>query len=71
MTIRQEIHAYIDDITESKLIALKPLLFALADESIVIERDLTEGERAMIAKGMAEYEANPDSFIPLSEFNPL
>jgi len=65
MTIRQEIYAYINDISESKLLALKPLLSALADESIVIERDLTEGERAMISKGMSEYEANPNSFIPL------
>ena len=67
MTIRQEIFAYINDISESKLLALKPLLSALADESIVIERDLTEGERAIISKGMAEYGANPNSFIPLEE----
>ena len=67
MTIRQEIYAYINDISESKLIALKPLLSALADESIVIERDLTEGERAIISRGMAEYEANPDSFISLEK----
>ena len=67
MSVRQEIHAFIDDISESKLIALKPLLFALADETIVIERDLTEEERILFAHGMAEYEANPDSFIPLDK----
>ena len=67
MTVRQEIHAYIDDIPESKLMALKPLLSALADEAIVIEYDLTEEERTMIAKGMAEYEANPDSFVTFDE----
>jgi hypothetical protein len=65
MTIRQEIKNYIDDISESKLLALKPLLFALADESVIIERDLTAEERALIVQGMAEYESNPDSFIPL------
>ncbi len=67
MTIRQEIHTYIDDISESKLIALKPLLFALADESIVIERNLTEEERANITNGMADYAANPNNFVPLSD----
>ena len=67
MTVRQEIHSYIDDIPESKLIVLKPLLFALADESIVIEYDLTNEERSLIAQGMAEHENNPDSFIPLDK----
>jgi hypothetical protein len=67
MTVRQEIHAYIDDISENKLIALKPLLSALADESIIIERDLTEEERNIIAKGMLEYESTPDSFIPIDK----
>jgi len=63
--LRQEIHTYIDDIPENKLMALKPLLFALADDSIVIESNLTDEERELVAAGMAEYEANPDSFIPL------
>ena len=67
MTVKQEIHAYIDDISESKLIALKPLLLALADESVIIEQNLTEEEHAAVAKGIAEYEANPNSFIALSE----
>jgi hypothetical protein len=67
MTLRQEIFACIDDIPESKLIALKPLLYALADDSIVIETDLTQKEREIIAEGMAEYRANPNSFVPLNE----
>ena len=65
MTMRQEIHACIDNISESKLIALKPLLFALADESIVIERNLTEEEQSLIEQGMSEYARNPNSFVPL------
>ena len=67
MTVKQEILAYIDDIPESKLIALKPLLFALADESIVVESNLTDEERTLINAGMAEYEANPHSFVPLDK----
>jgi hypothetical protein len=69
MTIRQEIHNCIEDISESKLIVLKPLLFALAEESIVIENNLTDEERILFAQGMAEYEKNPDSFISLENVN--
>ena len=39
----------------------------IEDDSIVIETDLTDEERDIIKKGMAEYRANPDSFIPLDE----
>jgi len=69
MTIRQEIHNCIEDISESKLIVLKPLLFALAEESIFIENNLTDEERALVAKGMEEYENNPDSFVSLDDLN--
>jgi len=67
MTLRQEIHACIDDMPESKLIALKPLLFALVDDSIVIETDLTQEERARIAEGMADYRKNPENFVSLDK----
>ena len=67
MTLRQEILACIENIPESKLEALKPLLFALANDSIVIEQNLTDEERMIIAQGLADYEADPDSFIELSK----
>lgn len=66
MTVRQEIHTFIDYIAESKLVALRPLLCALADDSIVIETDLSDEEKILIAKGMVEYQKNPDGFIPLA-----
>ncbi|MCL2047621.1 MAG: hypothetical protein FWG87_02730 [Defluviitaleaceae bacterium] len=69
MTMRQEIHGYIDAISESKLLALKPLLFNLANESAVLEWDLTDEERALIRQGMTEYEENPSSYIPLDKLN--
>jgi len=69
VTIRQELHNYIDDISENKLFALKPLLFALADESIVIENNLTVDERILVAQGITEYEKNPSSFISLENLN--
>ena len=115
MTLREEIHAYIENISENKLMALKPLLFALANEpmivtvkkvdennadatqitanepmivtvkkveqveakqypypfqafqTVTIEQDLTEEERDLIAVGISEYEANPNSFIALDD----
>jgi len=67
MTLRQEIYACIDDISESKLIALKPLLVALADDSVVIEYDLTDEERAEIAEVIAEYRTSPGSFTLLDD----
>ena len=69
MTIRQELHDFIDDLPESKLKALRPLLSVLAGDTIIIETDLTDEERALIAKGMAEYKANPESYIPLEQVN--
>jgi len=33
--------------------------------TIVIERDLTDEENAIVAEGMAAYALNPESFIPL------
>ena len=65
MTVRQEIHGYIDDISENKLLTLKPLLFALANDSIVIERNLSDEERTLLAQGMAEYDEYPERFVPL------
>jgi len=34
-------------------------------EPPVIETDLTDEERLIIARGMDEYARNPDSFVPL------
>ena len=67
MTLRQELYSYIDEIPEKKLIALKPLLFALADESITIDTNLSEEEYTLIAVGMAQYETNPKSFVSLDD----
>lgn len=71
MDMRQELHAYIDILPEAKLKALEPLLSLLAldasDSEIIIETNLTDSERALIAQGMEEYASNPDSFVPLEK----
>ena len=64
MDVRQELHAYLDILPEPKLEALKPLLSLLADE-MIIETDLTDEEREIIAQGMEEYSKDPGSFVPL------
>jgi hypothetical protein len=63
--IKQEILDYIEIIPDSKLEALKPILSILADDTIILETDLTDEERAIIARGREEYESNPDSFVSL------
>ena len=67
MTIRQELHSCIDAMPENKLVILKPLLFSMLDESVVIEYNLTDEECSLIAEGMAQYENNPDVFVPLDD----
>ncbi len=56
MSIRQEAHAYIDGIDESKLRALKPILLTLLEDSVVIETDLTAEEIAIIDAGMEAHQ---------------
>lgn len=53
--LRQEVQCFIDSLSESKLEALRPLLTLLADESVVIETDLTDEEKDIIRQGREEY----------------
>jgi len=53
--IRQEIQSYIDNIPDSKLEALKPLLSVLMNDTIILETDLTGEEKAIIMRGREEY----------------
>jgi predicted Zn-dependent peptidase len=66
--LREKIHEYVDEIPESKLTVLRPLLSELANDAIVIETDLTDEEKRLVAEGIAEYDGNPDSFISLADF---
>ncbi|MCL1994266.1 MAG: hypothetical protein FWG66_15080 [Spirochaetes bacterium] len=63
--LRKEIHGIIDEIPDSSLPALKPLLTHLADDywKPVIEPASPE-ESAMIDKRVREYEKDPSSFVP-------
>jgi len=64
-TLRQEIHAVIDTLSDRNLYALRPLLSVLSDEPIVIETDLTSDEHALIAEGVKRYHEHPEEFVSL------
>jgi hypothetical protein len=65
--IRKEIQDYIDSIPESKLEALKPLLSVLVNDTIILETDLTDEEKAIIAHGREEYRQG--GFVPLESIS--
>ncbi len=54
--LRKELHNYLDFLPESKLKALKPILILLADDTIVVETNLTDDEKEIIRQGRKEYE---------------
>jgi hypothetical protein len=64
--LRNELKSYIETMPERSLYALKPLLTVLSEPLYTLETDLTKEEIAMIDEGMAEYRANPSSFVPLT-----
>jgi hypothetical protein len=55
--VRKEMKSYIDNIPDSRLKALKPLLVSLSNEEdeLIIETDLTDEEKAIIKAGRAEF----------------
>ena len=53
--IRNEILNYINEIPDEKLIALKPLLTLLVNDTLVIESNLDTDEKEIIRQGREEY----------------
>jgi hypothetical protein len=68
-TIRQELHTYLDEIPDRNLYVLKPILSLLAGPDYILETDLTEEERAIIAEGDREFEEHPENFVPLESIS--
>jgi hypothetical protein len=68
-TVRKELHSFIDAMSERSLYALRPLISFLAEgeaiEEITVETDLTDDERAIIARGVEHYHECPEDFITL------
>ncbi len=63
--LRKEVLECIDQLPDSKLEALRPLLRLLTNDDFVIETDLTEEEKEIIRAGREEYKTG--CFVPLSE----
>ena len=63
--LRKEVLNYINELPDSKLEALRPILTLLVDETVRIETDLTDEEKDIIAKGRAEY--SEGNFISLND----
>ena len=66
--LRKEIHAYVDTIPEYKLKALKLLLADFAEPEFIIETDLTDEEREIIAEGRKELKEHPENFEEAESF---
>jgi hypothetical protein len=66
MTARQEILEYIKEMPDQELEALRPMFRLIkGKEPVVIETDLTEEEKQIVANGMKEYKAHPERAVPL------
>jgi hypothetical protein len=61
VTLKDELHSYIDALPERSLSALRPLLSFLVEPPYAIETDLTDEENAMIEESLADYRADPSS----------
>jgi hypothetical protein len=68
VTLRNELHTYIDNLPERSLYALKPLLSVLAEPLYTIETDLTSEEIGLIDEGMTEFQEHPENFITLKDY---
>jgi hypothetical protein len=65
---RRELKRYIDEMPESNLEIVRPMLSFLAgnqaNEPLVIEKNLTADEKAVIKAGRKERKERPESFTP-------
>jgi len=72
VTLRRELHGFIDAIPGRHLMALKPLLANLAEpddtDALIIETDLTESERKICIEGEKHFREHPEDFISLDDF---
>jgi hypothetical protein len=56
---------FVEKKADRNLYALKPILSILAEPVYILETNLTEEERAIIAEGDREFEEHPENFVPL------
>ena len=66
--IRQRLHDYIDAMPDYGLPIVEPILAHFADEPLVIETNLTAGEKADIEEGRKLRREHPEEFISLDQY---
>jgi hypothetical protein len=55
--IRKEVLDCIDNLPDSRLEALRPILKLLVHDTVAVDTDLTDEEREIIRQGREEYKA--------------
>ncbi len=53
--VRQEVLNYINCLPDTKLAALVPILNELVNNTVMVETNLTENEKNIVAKGREQY----------------
>jgi hypothetical protein len=66
--LRKELNAYIEIIPEYRLEILKPLLADLAETEFIVESDLNDEEKTIIAEGSKRFKEHPEEFTRLEDF---
>ncbi|GHU66279.1 hypothetical protein FACS1894184_03860 [Clostridia bacterium] len=75
IALRDEMHGFIDEMLDDDLTnVIRPLCLRLLyggkidqDDDYVIETDLTDEEKELIAQGMREYEEHPESYTSFED----
>jgi hypothetical protein len=71
VVMRRELHSFIDELPDASLEAVRSLLSYLAKEPdgepLVLETDLTDEERAIIAAGRKDFIERPEMFVALED----
>jgi len=66
--VRKKLHTFIDEMPDSCLSSVEPLLSYLAGEPN-IETDLTDEEKRWVQEGRKHYREHPEDFVPLESIH--
>jgi hypothetical protein len=69
LALKKQAHFFIDLLQYNQIMVVNELLSLLVEENtpLIYETDLTEEEKAIIAKSSRDFEQDPDSFTSLSD----
>ena len=64
--IRKKVMGYVEELPDSRLEALMPILTLLLEDTITIETDLSDDEKDIVRQGRAEYKKGDFIEMPLN-----